>query len=223
MTKTFRVIFLYVFFCAGAAFSQTPVASVTPPFLAESDFPVIEKQAGLAAATDSIFLEERTATMPYFPDSDPAGTSLRILSSLFGVIIIAFAISWFIQKKVGIGSNIYGKVLGILPLDNKRLIYIVDIMGKVMILGVTDSNINLIGEITDKDTLDSLRLQYDKPSPGMDKLFSFLTASRQTESEKDSEYQDDKDSQHENRQQERHRKLSEMRLKRPDKDQDTQN
>ncbi len=112
--------------------------------------------------------------MPLFPDSDPMGTSLRILSSLFAVILLAFGISWFIQKKAGIGGNVFGKILGILPLDNKRMIYLVDIMGKVLILGVTETNINLLCELTDKDTLDALRLQNDQPSPGIERLFAFL-------------------------------------------------
>lgn len=103
------------------------------------------------------------------------GTSLRILSSLFAVILLAFGISWFIQKKAGIGGNVFGKILGILPLDNKRMIYLVDVMGKVLILGVTETNINLLCELTDKDTLDALRLQNDQPSPGIEKLFAFLS------------------------------------------------
>lgn len=127
------------------------------------------------ASPTPLFLDLQPASMPLFPDSDPMGTSLRILSSLFAVILLAFGISWFIQKKAGIGGNVFGKILGILPLDNKRMIYLVDVMGKVLILGVTESNINLLGELTDKDTLDALRLQNDQPSPGIEKLFAYLS------------------------------------------------
>ncbi len=129
----------------------------------------------VTASPTPLFLDLQPASMPLFPDSDPAGTSLRILSSLFAVILLAFGISWFIQKKAGIGGNVFGKVLGILPLDNKRMIYLVDVMGKVLILGVTESNINMLGELTDKDTLDALRLQNDQPSPGIEKLFAYLS------------------------------------------------
>ncbi len=159
--------------------------------------------------------------MPIFPDTDPLGTSLRIISSLFGVIILAFGISWFIQKKTGLGGNVFGKVIGILPLDNRRMIYIVDIMGRVLILGVTEANINLLGELTDKDTLDSLRLQYDQPSPGMEKLFSFLRSGKAafssqpgSEPETPQTPQAEGGNVHQLRQQDRLKKLNDMLLKR---------
>lgn len=153
--------------------------------------------------------------MPYFQTADPMGTSLQIISSLFAVIILAFAVSWFIQKKGGFGGNVFGKILGILPLDNRRMIYLVDVMGKVLILGVTDANINLLGEITDKDTLDSLRLQYDQPSPGMEKLFSFLKrGSNQPEEPPTATEPTESNDTHAVRQQERLRKLSDMLVKR---------
>ncbi len=136
----------------------------------------------------------QTATIPFFlqnegnptnspftlPASDPFGSVLRIISSLIAVIILALALSWILQKKGGFGSNVFGKVLGILPLDNKRFIYLVDIMGKVLVLGVTDSNINLLSEITDKATIDSLRFQNETPGmiPGVEKVFSFLKKNR---------------------------------------------
>lgn len=119
------------------------------------------------------------------PMADPLGSTLRIISSLFAVILIAFGLSWFIQKKTGLGGNVFGKVLGILPLDNRHMLYLVDVMGKVLILGVTDSNINLLGEITDKDTLDALRLQNQKPLPGMEKLFAFMRPSNDATSTHD--------------------------------------
>ncbi len=158
--------------------------------------------------------------MPLFTDSDPFGTSLRILSSLFGVILLAFGVSWFIQKKVGFGGNVFGKVVGILPLDNKRMIYLVDIMGRVLILGVTETNINLLAELTDKDTLDALRLQYDKPSPGMNRLFSFLQPEEKVASSEErfesppAESANDGGNIHQLRQQDRIKKLNEMLLKR---------
>ena len=65
-----------------------------------------------------------------------------------------------------------GAVNDIDPVGQKDRL--VDIMGKVLILGVTETNINLLCELTDKDTLDALRLQNDQPSPGIERLFAFL-------------------------------------------------
>ena len=142
-----------------------------------------------APATVPFFLtdQRQVASVPFLPSSDPFSVSLRILSSLFAVIILAFGLSWFLQKKGGFGKNVYGKVVGILPLDNRRLLYIVDVMGKILILGVTDQNINLLCEITDQNTINSLRLENDTPSlPGMEKIFSFLKKKKEVETPKES-------------------------------------
>lgn len=122
--------------------------------------------------------------MPFLTNTDPFGTSLSILSALFAVIIIALILSWIVQRKGVFGGNIFGKVVGILPLDNRRFIYIVDVVGRILVLGVTESNINLLCEITDKDTIDSMRLQGEIPAmPGMEKIFSFLKRSKPDDSE----------------------------------------
>ncbi|OGK12594.1 MAG: hypothetical protein A2W80_17725 [Candidatus Riflebacteria bacterium GWC2_50_8] len=151
---------------AASTIDQT----ATPDYLATASGPA----TSAAEAPLPFYMEGPVASIPYLPASDPLSSTLRIVSSLFAVIILAFALSWLIQKKAGFGGNVFGKVLGILPLDNRRMIYLVDVMGKVLILGVTDSNINMLGEVTDKDTLDALRLQNNKPLPGMERLFAFL-------------------------------------------------
>jgi flagellar biogenesis protein FliO len=141
--------------------------------------------SALASETKKTVIDE--GSLPLFSEKTPTNTNrlpsptngmsgtFSLIISLFGIIVLALAASWFIQKKTGFGSNNFGKVLGIVPLDNKRLIYIVDVMGKMMVLGVTESSINFLTEITDKDTIDAYRLKYGQSvTPGLDKLFPFL-------------------------------------------------
>lgn len=116
-----------------------------------------------------------SSTSRILQETGGLSATFSLIISLLGIIILALAASWFIQKKTGLGANNFGKVLGIVPLDNKRLIYIVDVMGKMLVLGVTESNINFLTEITDKDTIDAYRLKYGQAvTPGLDKLFPFL-------------------------------------------------
>lgn len=167
MKKLIFIASLFFLFTTVSVVSGQPVASAGNGFLASE--PILASEPFLPD-------QPSVATMPFLlPDSDPFATSLRIISALFAVIIIALILSWVIQKKGGFGNNVFGKVIGILPLDNRRFIYLVDVVGRVLVLGVTESNINLLCEITDKDTVDSLRLQGSTPVlPGMEKLFSFL-------------------------------------------------
>jgi flagellar biogenesis protein FliO len=98
----------------------------------------------------------------YLEESKPFESMLSIFSTLIIVIMLMFGVSWLLQKKGFLSKSNYGKVLSILPLDNKRLIYIVDIMGKVYILGVTEYNVNLIGELTDPAALKLLKLEHSE-------------------------------------------------------------
>ncbi|HNX77178.1 MAG TPA: flagellar biosynthetic protein FliO [Candidatus Rifleibacterium sp.] len=224
MIKTSIKVALTVFLLiAQTAYSQSVTANSVATNGGGLLFPEVSSAAPALATSIPLFLDTEPASMPIFPDSDPMGTSLRIISSLFGVILLAFGVSWFIQKKGGLGGNVFGKVVGILPLDNRRMIYIVDIMGRVLILGVTETNINLLGELTDKETLDSLRLQYDQPSPGMEKLFAFLKPGNRATETSEKPETDNKETEsgnlHQLRQQDRLKKLNQMLLKRNNPDQ----
>ena len=159
---------------------------------------------------------------PHLPTTDSFANILRVITSLFIIIAIAFALSWFLQKKGGFGKNIYGKVLGILPLDNKRFVYLVDIMGKILILGVTEQNINLLGEITDKDTVDSLRFENSSAKvAGMDKFFSFLKKDEQAQQSSETDFTANDLSNQNARNKERLRKINELLVKRGSSDSQT--
>jgi flagellar protein FliO/FliZ len=209
--KPIKTVLIILFISLGCVYGQ-PVASSSDGLLSLPASNTVQSSVSTVTA-QPFYLDTQPASFPAFTASDPFGASLRIISSLFAVIILAFVISWLLQRKGGIGGNVFGKVLGILPLDNKRLIYLVDIMGRVLILGVADNSISLLCEITDKDTLDTLRLQYEKPAPGMEKLFSFLRRHRDSAAEGSEDTPLTPESRHENNQQ-RLRKLNELLVKR---------
>ncbi|MBU1105468.1 MAG: flagellar biosynthetic protein FliO [Candidatus Riflebacteria bacterium] len=230
--KLFRALLftLAISFCSASAEPVasdgngfSPIASIASATNQpdKTIIPATDSDATASAAKSPLpfYMEGPVASAPFMPTSDPLSSTLRIISSLFAVIILAFGLSWLIQKKGGFGGNVFGKVLGILPLDNRRMIYLVDVMGRVLILGVTDSNISMLCEITDKDTLDSLRLQYEKPLPGMERLFSFLrpsTGQQETGSTKIDEEPPQTQGELQNqRNQDRLRKLNDLLVKRP--------
>ncbi len=100
---------------------------------------------------------------------------MKILTSLAVVVGIFLATSWLLQNKARLGSASFGKILGILPLDNRRFLCLVDVMGKVLVIGVTEHHISLLTEITDKAMIDGLRLQMQNSSiPGLERIFGFL-------------------------------------------------
>lgn len=54
------------------------------------------------------------------------------------------------------------KVLASYPLAANRFLQIVDIAGQILILGVTESNINLITTVEDKEVIDAIKLASSK-------------------------------------------------------------
>ena len=57
-------------------------------------------------------------------------------------------------------------VLATYPLAANRIIQVVDIGGQVLVLGVSDSSINLITELKDKEAIDRIRLASSKEQGG---------------------------------------------------------
>ncbi len=66
----------------------------------------------------------------------------------------------YVTQKTGI-SNLGGAVitqLATVPIAQNKFIQVIDIAGKVLVVGVADSGINLLTEITDKNEIDRIRL-----------------------------------------------------------------
>ena len=68
-------------------------------------------------------------------------------------------------KKVGI--QMLGRdavqVLSVVPIGQNKYLQVVDLAGRVLVLGVTDSNINFITEIVGKDEIDRIRVMSSRP------------------------------------------------------------
>ncbi len=70
------------------------------------------------------------------------------------------------------------KVHATFPLSANKLIQVVEIAEKILVLGVSDSNINLIAEIEDKETIDRIKVMSSKEKKGplsfKDQFFKLL-------------------------------------------------
>jgi len=90
--------------------------------------------------------------------------TILILAILVGGFYYFFR---FVTKKTGvleIGKDVV-QILSIVPLGQNRFLQIIDLAGRVIVLGVTENSINLIIEIKDKDEANRIRLLSSKSSP----------------------------------------------------------
>lgn len=107
--------------------------------------------------------------LKYQEPQAPTGTSswvstlayiLSLLVTFAVVIGLAFFTSRFLGQKFGnLSTGSINKVLMTLPLGNSRAVYIVEVAGKYLVLGVTDHNITLLQEIVDTAEIEKIQLQ----------------------------------------------------------------
>lgn len=73
----------------------------------------------------------------------------------------------FVTRRAG--GSVFGgeaiKVLSAVPLGQNKFLQVVDLAGKVLVIGVSDSAISLITEITEKDQIDRIRILATRNPP----------------------------------------------------------
>ncbi|TAL39453.1 MAG: hypothetical protein EPN93_01440 [Spirochaetes bacterium] len=97
------------------------------------------------------------------PEVDEESYAWVIIKTLFilGILVGGFYYFFrFVTKKAGIsmpGGDV-AQTLSVVPLGQNKFLQVVDLAGKVLVLGVTDGSINLIMEIKEKDEIDRIRI-----------------------------------------------------------------
>lgn len=90
--------------------------------------------------------------------------TILVLGMLVGGFYYFFR---FVTKKAGI--QVLGKdvinVLSLVPVGQNKFMQVVEIAGRMLVIGVTDNNISLITEIDDKEEIDRIRLLSSKSTP----------------------------------------------------------
>lgn len=100
--------------------------------------------------------EESTAWMIF--------KAILILGTLVGAFYYFFR---YVTKKTGIqvlGEDVI-RVLAVSPVGQNKYIQVIDLAGKILVVGITDGAINLITEVTDKDEIDRIRLLGSRAAP----------------------------------------------------------
>lgn len=122
-------------------------------------FVSIVLQAGLALSAPNEYLAYQE---PQQPAASSALSTFAYVVSLIitfaAVIALSYIASKFLGKKLGVpGFSGDNRILVSLPLGSNKAIYIVEIAGKFLVLGVTDHNINVLQEITAPEEIEKLK------------------------------------------------------------------
>ena len=89
---------------------------------------------------------------------------IKMIVALVLVVAALYGIMWFFKKKnnPAQSDDDFLRRVSSLTLSPGKSVEIVTLVDRGFILGVTDSNINLISEITDKEMISALNLNFDK-------------------------------------------------------------
>jgi len=135
--------------------------------------------AGISESTEVTQPQETDAvvdesTLPIRTSSaQPSDTShgatvwlfIRMILVLAVVIACIYGVLWLMKRNTGRINNTdqFLRVVSSVTLSPGKSVQIVSLLDeKAYIIGVTDNAVNLIGEVTDKETIDAMNLYADK-------------------------------------------------------------
>jgi flagellar biogenesis protein FliO len=98
-----------------------------------------------------------------------------ILAAIIGVIYLLF---WLLRKGAGkkVQENDLIRVLGSKSLGTTRNLHLVEVGTSIYLVGASDGGVELIAEVTDKESLDSVRLQAAEQAPAKRRGFQQMLA-----------------------------------------------
>ena len=135
-------------------------------FIAISCFVFSQATENNFESNSSYFNTEGTAEDSVSDYKAPSTTGFIVKTIVVLVLVVAaiYGIMLFFKKKnnVSKSDDDFLRRVSSLQLSPGRSIEIVSLIDKAYILGVTDSNINLISEVEDKELIEAMNLNFDK-------------------------------------------------------------
>ncbi|WP_225969551.1 flagellar biosynthetic protein FliO [Treponema pedis] len=110
--------------------------------------------------------------------STPITGLLQLLAALTIVCILAYVVIKFLKKSTRVfgTDDPYLKNVSSINIAQGKSIHVITLGEKAYIIGVSDSSINKIGEVEDKNLVDAMNLEADKKSVTGKKDFSSVFA-----------------------------------------------
>jgi flagellar protein FliO/FliZ len=180
----------------GAQESDNPEEADETP-VSEENLPVTD----FGDETRFEWAEEETGENPDQLNAEdiPGAGGIPFTDILTMVLVLAFVIAliygaiWLLKK---LSKNIQNTsktftLLASFALSPNKLLQIIDVAGEVFLISITDQNVNLISKIENKETLDTIRLNFDQEDKGKiasnfgDMLAGFLGNKKEKDENKD--------------------------------------
>lgn len=127
---------------------------------------------GLAAGETGEYLKYQEPQPPASSWLAASGYIVSLVLTFLLVLGLAYVTSRFLaQRFTGSSGSNSGKIHTILPLGPNRAVYVIEIAGKFMALGVTEHNISLLKEITAPEDIEQIRASTNIPPEQFEDVF----------------------------------------------------
>lgn len=128
----------------------------------QKDNVVSEQSIILNPQTDVV--SQENANDEYKPAST-IGVFVRMIIVLIVVVLLIYAFFWFVKRKTN--NNLktdddYLRRVAYLNIAPGKTVEVITLIDKAYLIGVTEDNINLLGEIDDKELITAMNLNSDK-------------------------------------------------------------
>ena len=149
--KLLAVIFLCIT-AASFLYSQNQTSQNQAPLTEESI--VISDEAPVSTANSS----------SNYKGPSTIGTFVRMILVLIIVIALIYGVLWFIKKKTNVvkTDDDYLRRAAYINIAPGKTIEVITLIDKAYLIGVTEDNITLLGEIHDDELIKAMNLSADK-------------------------------------------------------------
>lgn len=164
---------------AATVISTTVASTTTSSTTGAASDQQLQAPSGVAVINQPAALANTSQQQPQSPQNTtaaPIGSGRHLVSvsvALLGIILLIFAISWFLKRfgQGGFTQNQHIKILAVLPLGTRERIVLIDAAGQQLLLGLTASTINTLHVFNEPVVLSG---RDDKPSDFSRKLMAIL-------------------------------------------------
>ncbi len=171
LAKTGIVLFLCFVLSGGFLFAQSSAVDEQSIILSNSS----------SSSDSSSTVEQSSGTVWLF---------VRMIIVLVIVVACIYGIVWLLKKTTqpGAEDDPFLKKTASITLAPGKSVQVVTLQDKAFVLGVSDSQVNLIAEITDKELIDSMNLAADREPKGKAPDFASMLANLTGSTKKTEEY-----------------------------------
>lgn len=118
---------------------------------------------------ESIILSDEAVTQTSegtttYKGPSTAGTFIRMIIALIIVIGLIYGVLWFIRKKTDVvkTDDDYLRRAAYINIAPRKSVEVITLIDKAYLIGVTEDNITLLGEINDKELISAMNISADK-------------------------------------------------------------